>query len=73
MEPHYTWPGDWGGRESKQAVFPGRGREERVLFQVGGGGDRRIALHVDMNVSVEIVHVGRRRKQPGGQEGQSGV
>lgn len=47
-------------------MFPGtQGRGKSVVLGQGGG-DRRIALHVDMNVSVAVVHVGRRRKQPGG-------
>ena len=47
-------------------MFPGtQGRGKSVVLGRGWGGDRRVALHVDMNVSVEVVHVGRRRKQPG--------
>ena len=64
------------GREGSQSrkCSPGRRGEGRVLFWAAGdGGDRGIALHVDMSVSVEVVHVGRRRMQPGGQEGQSGI
>ena len=68
MEPHYTWPGGLGGKEVKAGSVPwDTGEREECCSGsgVGWGGDRRVALHVDMNVSVEVVHVGRRRKQPG--------
>lgn len=63
MEPHYTWPRGVGGKEGKAGSVPGtQGRRKSVVL--GRGGDRRIALHVDMSVSVEVVHKGRRKMQP---------
>ena len=73
MEPHFTWPRGVGGKEVKAGSVPQDAGEKEECCSGPRGADRGIALHVDMSVSVEVVHVGRRRMQPGGQEGQSGV